>query len=50
MRQEWGWRLIWPVEEVRGWLATLGRLLLWIFQILSPLSVPKLEGEAISTS
>jgi hypothetical protein len=36
-------------EEVRGWLATLGRLLLWGFQTLSSVSIPKLEQEAILT-
>ncbi len=33
----------------RGWLATLWRLLLWGFQTLSPVSIPKLEQEAILT-
>ena len=49
VRQEWGWSLISPASEVRGWLATLWRLLLWGFQLLSPISVPKLEQEAILT-
>jgi hypothetical protein len=35
-------------EEVRGWLAALGRLLLWGWQILSPVSIPKAQQEAIS--
>jgi len=49
VRQSWGWTLIQAVTEVRGWLATLGRLILWGFQTLSPLSIPKLEQEAILT-
>jgi SRSO17 transposase len=50
VRQEWGGSLISMATEVKGWLATLGRLLLWGLQFLSPVSVPKLEGEAILTS
>lgn len=49
VRQAWGWSLIQTAEEVRGWLATLGRLILWGFQFLSPVSIPKLEQEAILT-
>ncbi len=49
VRQEWGWSLISLASEVRGWLATLGRLLLWGIQTLSPASIPKLEPEAILT-
>jgi hypothetical protein len=50
VRQEWGGSLISIVLEVKGWLATLGRLLLWVFQVFSSLSVPKLEEEAILDS
>jgi hypothetical protein len=50
VRQSWGWTLIQTATEVRGWLATLGRLILWGFQTLCPLSIPKLEQEAILTS
>jgi len=49
VRQSWGWTLIQTATEVRGWLATLGRLILWGFQTLCPLSIPKLEQEAILT-
>jgi len=49
VRQSWGWTLIQAVTEVRGWLATLGRLILWGFQTLCPLSIPKLAQEAILT-
>ena len=48
VRQGWGWSLISCEMEVRDWLATLGRLLLWIFQFLSFLSlfsVPKAQQE-----
>jgi hypothetical protein len=44
VRQSWGWTLIQAVTEVRGWLATLGRLILWGFQTLCPLSIPQLAG------
>ena len=47
VRQSWGWSLISLAEEVRGWLATLWRLLLQGFQFLS--SVPKAQQEAILT-
>jgi hypothetical protein len=50
VRQEWGGSLISSVPEVKGWLATLWRLVLWVFQVLFPLSVPKLEEEAILAS
>lgn len=49
VRQEWGWRLISLAEEVRGWLATLRRLLLWGLQVLSPVSIPKPQQEALLT-
>jgi SRSO17 transposase len=49
VRQEWGWSWISLASEVRGWLATLWRLLLWGFQLLPPISVPMLEQEAILT-
>jgi len=45
VRQQWGWSLISRASEVKGWLATLWRLVVWGFQFLSLLSVPKLEQE-----
>lgn len=47
VRQEWGWSLIQTDTEVSGWLAVLGRLILWTFQFLSPVSVPKAQQEVI---
>jgi len=44
VRQSWGWSLISLAEEVRGWLATLWRLLLWGFQTLSSVFIPQLAG------
>lgn len=49
VRQGWGWSLISTAMEVRGWLATLGRLLLWIFQFLPLVSVPKAQQEVSLT-
>lgn len=49
VRQQWGWSLIQTVTEVSGWLATLGRLILWSFQFLSPVSVPKAQQEVSLT-
>jgi hypothetical protein len=49
-RQEWGWSLIQTVTEVSGWLATLGRLILWTFQFLSLVSVPEAHQEVSLTS
>jgi hypothetical protein len=31
--------------KVVKWLATLGRLILWTFQFLSPVSIPKAQQE-----
>ena len=41
VRQEWGWSLIPMATEVKGWLATLGRLLLAVLMLLSRIAVPK---------
>jgi hypothetical protein len=49
-RQQWGWSLIQTFTEVRGWLATLGRLILGAFQFLFPVSIPKAHQEASLTS
>jgi hypothetical protein len=49
-REEMGWSPILMATEVRGWLATLGRLILWIFRSLSPVSIPKAHQEASLTS
>jgi len=50
VRQEWGWSLIQTATEVRGCLAALERLILWSFQFLFPVSIPKAQQEAILTS
>jgi hypothetical protein len=49
-RQQWGWNLIQTVTEVRGWLATLGRLILRVLQFLPLVSIPKAQQEASLTS
>ena len=50
VRQHWGWSLIPCKMEVRGWLANLWRLILWVFQILSPIFIPNLEEEVSLTT
>ena len=51
VRQEWGWSLISSTVEVRGWLAILGRLILWLFHLpLFLVLVPKVQQEVILTS
>jgi len=40
VRQEWGWSLIQTAAEVRGWLATLGRLLGEFLQLFPPSPSP----------
>lgn len=50
VRQEWGGRLISMAEEVRGWLAILGRLLLSTCTLLSRIAVPQRQKEALPAS
>jgi len=50
VRQQWGWSLISMATEVKGWLANLWRLILGVFQILSPISIPDLEEEVSLTT
>ena len=50
VQQQWGWSLISMATEVRGWLANLWRLILRVFQILSPISIPNLEEEVSLTT
>ena len=45
VQQQWGWSLIPMATEVKGWLANLWRLILWVFQTLSPISISNLEEE-----
>ncbi len=47
VRQEWGERLIPTILEVSGWLATLGRLLVWSSSFFSPLSLSRREQEVV---
>jgi len=49
VRQQGGGSLIQMAMEVRGWLATLGRLVLWLLRVLSPVSIPNPEKEAVLT-
>jgi hypothetical protein len=49
-REERGWSLILMATEVRGWLATLGRLILWVLQFLPLVSVPEAHQEVSLTS
>ena len=50
VQQQWGWGLISMATEVRGWLSNLWRLILRVFQILSPISIPNLEEEVSLTT